>query len=322
MAFQNWIDAEVVRKTSLTPRIVMLELRDHDGSALPVFTAGSHIDVEIAPGQVRQYSLVEGVGDAAHYRIAVLKEEHSRGGSIAIHDHVNEGDILRIGTPRNNFPLAHSARRSLLYAGGIGITPILCMAERLSRSGGDFKMHYGARTAEDAAFLSHIRERFAGRVRFHFSQDEDGCRIDPGSDIPPYEEGHHLYVCGPAGFINAVMDGARALGWPDESLHREFFAAPDNDEERQSGPFSVQIASTGEVLVVPPEKSVAEVLAQAGIVLPLSCEQGVCGTCVTRVIEGTPDHRDVFLTDAEHEQNDQFTPCCSRSLSGLLVLDL
>lgn len=319
---RNWIEAEVVARTALTSRIVMLELRDRDGSALPVFTAGSHIDVEIAPGLIRQYSLIDGVSDPAHYRIAVLREDESRGGSAAIHDTIRPGRILRIGAPRNNFRLAHSARRSLLYAGGIGITPILCMAERLLQAGADFKLHYGARRAEDAAFLTHIEQRFAGRARFHFSREQNGCKIDPAKDIPAFEEGHHLYVCGPAGFIQAVLDGAGERGWPGDNLHREFFASPEDEDERPAGTFSVKIASTGKILEVPANRSVVEVLVEAGIDLPVSCEQGVCGTCLTGVLDGTPDHRDVFLTDAEHARNDQFTPCCSRALTGLLVLDL
>src|SRR5690606_30065460 len=131
----------------------------------------------------------------------------------------------------------------------------------------------------DAAFLSHIEERFAGRVRLHFSCEEDGCRIDPMRDIPPLEEGHHLYVCGPAGFIDAVLGGARALGWPDDNLHREFFSAPNLGGSDADGAFQLKIASTGEILDVPADRTVAQVLSDAGIELPLSCEQGVCGTC-------------------------------------------
>lgn len=320
---QNWIEVEVAAKHLITPDIAFLELRNTRENPLPMFTAGSHIDVEIAPGLVRQYSLIDGPGDPAHYRIAVLRQQASRGGSAAIHERIRPGDRLRISVPRNNFALAHGARRSVLYAGGIGITPILCMAERLVQMNASFDFHYFARTRTHAAFLSYIEAgRIAERAHIHFTREEGGRRFDPGRDVPAFEPGSHLYVCGPAAFIQVVLDGAKLAGWPEECLHRELFTAPDVSQNAKSESFRVRIASTGLTLEVPPDRTVAQVLIEAGIDLPLSCEQGVCGTCLTRVIDGVPDHRDVFLTEEEHRRNDQFTPCCSRARTPLLVLDL
>lgn len=323
MVPQSWIEVEVARKSLITPEVAFLELRNTCEGALPLFTAGSHVDVEIAPGLVRQYSLIEGPGDPAHYRIAVLREKVSRGGSAAIHDLVRPGDRLRIGVPRNNFALVDTARRSVLYAGGIGITPILCMAERLSQMNARFELFYYARTRMHAAFLSYVESgRIAERTHLHFTRDQRGRRFDPTRDVPTFEPGSHLYVCGPVTFTQAVLDGARLSGWPEECLHRELFTAQNPSQSAKSESFRVKIASTGLTLEVPPDRTVAQVLTEAGIDLPMSCEQGVCGTCLTRIIDGIPDHRDVFLTDEEHTRNDQFTPCCSRAHSPLLVLDL
>src|SRR5690606_16150547 len=235
---QSWIPVEVARKSLITPEVAFLELRNTSEVPLPIFTAGSHVDVEIAPGLVRQYSLIDGPGDPANYRIAVLREKDSRGGSAAIHDRVRPGDTLRISAPRNNFALVHTARRSVLYAGGIGITPILCMAERLSQVNARFELYYYARTRVHAAFLSYIEGgRIAERTHLHFSRDQGGRRFDPTRDVPAFEPDSHLYVCGPVAFTQAVLDGARLAGWPDECLHRELFTAPGSSQTTQSEAF-------------------------------------------------------------------------------------
>lgn len=315
------IDVVVTRKSMVAEAICGFELSGVDGSVLPAFSAGSHIDVVLPNGLVRQYSLCNVPDDAQHYEIAVLLEEQSRGGSSAMHE-LQQGQRLQISEPRNLFPLVHEAKRSILFAGGIGITPILCMAEYLARTDCNYELHYCARSAERAAFADRIKlSSFADRSHFYYDYPEGGARLATDQVLQPYSEGDHLYVCGPAGFIGFVLDQARAAGWPESSLHREFFAvepiAHDDD-----GSFEVQLASSGRCFTIPADRSVAEVLDEAGIEIPLSCEQGICGTCLTRVLEGEPEHRDMFMTDEERARNDQFTPCCSRAKSAKLILDL
>jgi vanillate O-demethylase ferredoxin subunit len=307
----------VARKLVEAPDICSFELVAADGGALAPFSAGAHIDVHVG-GVVRQYSLCNDPTETHRYLIAVLKDEKSRGGSVAMHG-LNEGQTLAISDPKNHFALAHDARHSLLIAGGIGITPILCMAERLARVGASFDMHYCTRAADRTAFARRIRaSAFADRVAFHH---DDAQKLDAVHAIGAPSEQRHLYVCGPTGFMDWILGTARAQGWPQERLHREYFAAAPVDTSAD-GSFEVQIASSGAVIRVAAGQTVVAALAAVGIERPTSCEQGVCGTCLTRVLEGTPDHRDMYLTPDEQSRGDQFTPCCSRSKSARLVLDL
>ena len=315
----------VARKTEEAQDICSFELVSADGSTLPAFSAGSHVDVRV-PGDAgvitRQYSLCNDPSEDHRYLIGVLKDPAPRGGSPPIHEQVGEGDVLESSAPRNHFPLAHEARRSLLLAGGIGVTPVLCMAERLAVAGSDFEMHYCARSRERTAFVDRIqRSSFAGRVRFHFDDGEDAQKLDIPALLREPQPGTHLYVCGPKGFMDAVLAAARAQGWPEAQLHYEFFSAEPVKSDTD-GSFEVKLASSGKLVVVPKDKTVVEALAAAGVEVQTSCEQGVCGTCLTRVLEGEPEHRDLYLTPEEQAANDQFLPCCSRSRSPCLVLDL
>jgi vanillate O-demethylase ferredoxin subunit len=316
----NELMVRVARRIVEADDICSFELVPADGEALPAFSAGAHIDVHIAPSMIRQYSLSNDPSEINRYRIAVLREETSRGGSAAMHDRVQLGDVLRISHPRNLFPLA-DAPRSLLIAGGIGVTPILSMARTLHSQGRPFEMHYCARSASRMAFVDEIAaSEFASSVVLHTS-DVPEQKFDAQRVLSEHMDGTHLYVCGPAGFMDHVLATAKRLGWPDAQLHREHFAGMAN-ASATDGSFEVRVASTGLSFHVPAGKTVIEILAAHGVEVETSCEAGVCGTCLTRVLEGIPDHRDAFLTDAEHAANDQFTPCCSRARSPLLVLDL
>ncbi|CAB3743719.1 Phthalate 4,5-dioxygenase oxygenase reductase subunit [Paraburkholderia rhynchosiae] len=254
--------------------------------------------------------------------IGVLKDPMSRGGSAAMHDLVNEDDVLTISAPKNHFTLAHEAARSVLLAGGIGVTPILCMAERLAITDDAFEMHYCARSRERAAFIERIcRSSFAANVRFHFDDGSPEQRLDLVALLARPEPGVHVYVCGPKGFIDAVLGAARKANWPQAQLHYEFFnSEPVKGDVNQE--FEVMLASSGRVVAVSESKTVVEALLEIGVDIPTSCEQGLCGMCLTRVLEGEPDHRDLFLTPEQQAANDQFTPCCSRAKSARLVLDL
>ncbi|QTN27094.1 oxidoreductase [Rhodoferax sp. AJA081-3] len=293
-----------------------------DSAPLPAFSAGSHVDVHLPGGLTRQYSLCNDPHETHRYLIAVLRDPASRGGSQAMHAEVQEGQLLQISAPKNHFGLAHDARRSLLLAGGIGVTPILCMAERLAMVGADFAMHYSSRTRARTAFVERIAASpFAPQVHFHFDDGDAAQKLDLAGLLKDPQAGAHLYVCGPKGYMDAVLTTARASGWPESQLHYEFFAAEVAKSETDAS-FEVQLASSGRVITVTKDQTVTQALSAAGVEVQTACEQGVCGTCLTRVLSGVPDHKDVYLTPEEQAANDQFTPCCSRAKTARLVLDL
>jgi vanillate O-demethylase ferredoxin subunit len=312
----------VAQKNTEATDIASFDLVAAEGQSLPVFSAGSHVDVHLPGGLVRQYSLFNNPGENHRYRIAVLKDAHSRGGSKALHEQVKVGDTLHISAPKNHFLLAHEAKRHLLLAGGIGVTPLLCMAERLSSTSADFEMHYCTRSADRTAFRERLAEpALAAKVVFHFDDAEPAQQLDMGALLARPEAGAHLYVCGPQGFMKAVLETARNSGWSEAQLHAEFFAM-DASPVATDESFEIQIASSGLIVTVDKDQTILQALSAAGVQVFSSCEQGVCGTCLTRVIEGVPDHRDMYLTDQEKAANDQFLPCCSRSKSARLVLDI
>jgi vanillate O-demethylase ferredoxin subunit len=316
------LNVRVARKAAEAVDICAIELVSADGTPLPAFSAGSHIDMHLPGDITRQYSLCNDPTESHRYLIGVLKDPGTRGGSKAVHEQVHEGDVLQIGAPKNHFPLAHEARKSLLLAGGIGVTPILCMAERLSIAGAHFEMHYCTRSMDRTAFRERIQHSsFASRVRFHFDDGEHEQKLDIAALIAEQPPVTHLYVCGPKGFMDAVLSAARAQGWPESRIHYEYFSAAPVKTDAD-GSFEVELASSGRIIVVPEDKTVAEALASAGVEIETSCGQGVCGTCLTRVLEGEPDHRDMYLTPQEQAANDQFLPCCSRAKCARLVLDL
>jgi vanillate O-demethylase ferredoxin subunit len=314
-------EVRVTGKVSEADGICSYELVRTDGQPLPPFTAGAHIDVHLGEHLVRQYSLCNAPGETQRYQIGVLRDADSRGGSLAMHDRVESGSVLQISEPKNHFPLVE-AKRTLLLAGGIGVTPILAMAETLAARGAAFEMHYCARSPERTAFRDRIAQsKFVGHVQFHFDSGEAAQKLDVATLLAKPDADTHLYVCGPAGFIEHVLGSAKAQGWPAAQLHVEYFSAAAVDTTGDRA-FDVKLASSGKVVTVPAGRTVIQVLAEQGVEVPYSCEEGVCGTCLTRVIEGEPDHRDMYMTDEEHAVNDQFTPCCSRSKSAVLVLDL
>lgn len=316
------LQVRVARKAVEAQDIVTLELVAVDGQALPAFSAGSHLDVQLPNGITRQYSLCNDPQETHRYQIGVLRDAASRGGSAAVHDLVKEGDVLTISAPRNHFGLAHEAKKHLLLAGGIGVTPILCMAERLANTGADFAMHYATRAPERTAFRQRIAaSAFAARVQFHYDNGDAAQKLDLQALLSQPQAGTHLYVCGPKGFMDAVLNTARAAGWPEAQIHYEFFGAEVAKSDSDAS-FEIKLASSGRIVMVPKDQTVVQALAAAGVDVMISCEQGVCGTCLTRVLEGVPDHKDSYLTPEEQGANDQFTPCCSRSKTPLLVLDL
>ena len=311
----------IAHKTIEAQDICSFELVAADGGVLPAFSAGAHVDVHLGDALVRPYSLCNDPRERHRYLIAVLREPASRGGSAAMHA-LREGQEITISEPRNHFALARDAQSHLLLAGGIGITPVLAMAEHLAVEGAAFEMHYCTRSVDRTAFMQRLRAAvFAPQVQFHHDDGPAAQKLDIATLVATPQVGRHLYVCGPTGFMEAVLSAARSAGWAESSLHREYFVGPAAATDGGSA-FDVQLASSGALIRVKANQSVVAALAAAGVQLPVSCEQGVCGTCVTRVLDGTPEHRDLYLTDEEHARGDCFTPCCSRALSPRLVLDL
>lgn len=310
----------VASRELLAEDIVALRLRPIGNCTLPTYEAGAHVELYLPNGMVRQYSLCDAPGGDG-YRIAVLREASGRGGSECVHEVLQEGVELRIGTPRNLFPL-HPASHALLLAGGIGITPLLAMAEVLAGQGASFSLHACARHRGRAAFLDELAAKpWASQVHWHLDDGPPEHRLALEHVLAASPAGSHAWICGPDGFIAHAQASCAQAGWADERVHVEHFSASTaHASGAASMGFDVQWAPTGQVLRVPPERSVASVLREAGLPVALSCEQGICGTCLLRVCSGLPEHRDMFLSAEEHAANDCFTPCCSRALSGRLVV--
>lgn len=300
------------------------ELVAKDGGSLPPFEPGAHLDVHTPRGHVRQYSLCNDAQETHRYVIAVQLEPQGRGGSIALHDTVHEGDTLLVSTPRNTFPLLH-ARSYVLVAGGIGVTPLLAMARVLQRTGAAYELHYCTRSPERTAFLEELSAPpFAGHVHIHHDGGDPTQGLDVSALLAQRQPGARLYCCGPMGLMQAVRAAVRQHGWPPEKTHFESFTAGGVNTAlgAEDFEFEVTIRSTGAVLNVPKGQTVLSVLRLNGLQVPSDCEAGNCGTCLTRVCAGEPEHRDTFFGSPEQAGTDRMLVCVSRARSRRLVLDL
>lgn len=288
------------------------------GKDLPAFTAGAHLDLYLPDLDLwRQYSLCSDPAETGSYEIGVLKDPKSRGGSQAVHRLAQPGATFTVKGPRNHFPLAEDAEKTVLLGGGIGITPMIAMARRLHTIGHDFTLHYCTRSEMATAFLDALKSApFADRVVFHFDDGADAQRLNLTADLPPPSESTHLYVCGPQGFMDWIIEAAEAAG--HRHIHREYFSA---DVELGGDSFEVEARASGVTVTVGPEDTIAKALAAMGVKIEVKCEEGVCGTCVTDVLAGEIDHRDRFLTDEERAEGEVICACCSRG-RGKLVLDI
>ena len=303
----------------VTGRVKRFELVSPDGSPLPPFTAGAHMDVRMPNGLIRSYSLLNPPSERHRYVIGVLRENSSRGGSAWMHDELSPGAEIEVEGPINNFELDDSAAEHLLIAGGIGITPLLSMAHALADKGARFRLLYCTRSRPEAAFADHIEEWFGVAAEFIHDDGIPGRGLDLSGRLAQRPDGAHLYVCGPRGFIDAAR--AAAEHWPPGTVHFEFFSAAAGDSTARDEPFDVELARSGRYLHVPANRSLLEVLRTDGMRVKTVCRAGVCGTCKTRVLAGVVDHRDEFLTDAERANWMQV--CVSRAAPGQrLVLDL
>lgn len=291
------------------------------GSLLPPFEAGAHINLQLQPGLLRSYSLLNEPGDSQRYLIAVNKDSASRGGSRQLHEQVRPGDVLQVSAPANNFRLDESAAHSVLIAGGIGITPILAMARRLTALRSPWQLAYAARSRHHAAFVPTLQALAAeagAATLFHFDDEHAGRPLDLASFITTLPREAQLYGCGPLPMLGAFE--AATADWPRAQLHLEHFSA--KDAPATSGGFTVELRRSGKQVLVKPGLSILDSLLAIGIEPPFSCQQGICGTCEVRVLAGTPDHRDLVLSDAEKAVNDRMMICCSGAKTATLVIDL
>jgi len=297
------------------------ELRRPDGAALPAFTAGAHIDLYLANGMVRSYSLVNAQGETHRYVVGINKDAASRGGSLYVHDTLKVGDKLTISAPRNNFPLNEAAPHSVFFAGGIGVTPMYCMLQRMSEIKASWQLFYSSRTPVHAAYrqgIESIGKSSGQAVQFNYDQVPGGKMLDLKAIIAAIPPTAHLYCCGPLPMLAAFEEACK--GRPEETVHVEYFSA--RETAATGGGFNVVLQRSGKTVFVAEGKTILDALLDAGENAPYSCMEGVCGSCETRVISGTPDHRDMILTESERKAGKTMMICCSGSKSGELVLDL
>ncbi len=298
--------------------VVAIELESADGTPLPAFEPGAHVDVRLGAELLRQYSISNDPAERGRYRLGVLLDPNSRGGSAAVHAGLHVGQVLEIGRPRNHFPLRMDAAHTLLFAGGIGITPMLAMAHALRAAGRSFELHYCGRSAARLAFLEELA-RFGPHVQVHVDDGPAAQHLQIDAVLAEPQPARHLYVCGPNGFMDFVTGAARRLGWAEDHVHLERFGAEVNTD---GAPFTVVAARSNVTFEVLPGERIADKLVAHGIPVRMSCQSGVCGTCVTKVIDGMPDHRDHVQTATEKAANRTITVCCSRSKTRRLVLDI
>ncbi|RAH98994.1 oxidoreductase [Acuticoccus sediminis] len=312
------IETVVRRIEALTPTVRLIELADPDDWPLPPFRAGAHVDLHLPNGLTRSYSLCGDPQAATRWRLAVLREVESRGGSAHLHDALAVGDTVACSLPRNNFPLAADGRRHVFLAAGIGVTPFLAMVADLERSGAHFHLHLWARAADMAPFAADVaRLAGEGRASLHLPGPER-LSIAAAVAAEAADEGAHLYACGPARFLDdydaatAALDPAR--------VHREYFVPPPVEIEPDAGPFEVELARSGMVLTVEPGQTVLAAVRAAGVAVDASCEGGICGACRTRVLSGEPRHADRVLKPSERAE--AMMICVGGSRSPRLTLDL
>lgn len=320
---QGELEVLVQQIRTESSRIRSFELVPRPGETLPPFEAGAHVDVFPQPGLCRQYSLANGPADSCRYVLGVKREQNSRGGSSAMHNELSEGSRLRINRPRNNFSLRQNSGRSLLLAGGIGITPLLSMAQALASRQATFELHYFASSNQELAFRDHITaSSWCDRVFFHFGLFPPLLNDVLDDILRAPSKDDFVYLCGPNPFMDTVRSASEEAGWSSDSLVVEHFSGAPPTLVLGEGEFAVRLARQGVELVVPPGQPIIKVLREAGIEVKTCCEQGVCGTCLTPVLEGEPDHNDLYLSSEEQESNQFILPCVSRAKSSLLVLDI
>jgi vanillate O-demethylase ferredoxin subunit len=319
----EYVDVVVAAVERQANGISSWEFRRADGRALPPFTAGAHIDLHLSNGLSRSYSLCNSQDDRDRYVVAINRDPASRGGSTLIHDTLKPGNRITISAPRNHFPLVEDAGHVVLIAGGIGITPIFCMIQRIESLGRSWELWYSCRQRNMCAFrerLEALELAKPGRVHFNFDKEPGGGMLDLEQVIAGTPQHAHLYCCGPNPMLRAFEAAATEVGRPRDHVHVEYFAA--KEEAALGGGYSVACARSGVEFRIEHGQSILDAMIVANIEIAYSCSEGICGTCECKVLEGVPDHRDSVLTPDEQAANDRMMVCCSGSQSARLVLDI
>lgn len=299
--------------------IAVMEFESATSATLPKVEAGAHIDVHLPNGMVRQYSLCQNPNDEGKFRLGILRDPESRGGSVSAFDEIKDGMQIQVSEPKNLFPLL-KAKHSVLIGGGIGITPLITMAYQLASEGTSFELHYCGASSENCAFVDEIKNgELAKYTTFHFKSEGASHRAFFESAIKDIDLESHIYTCGPVGFMDWVINLATTHDFPEQQIHKEYFQV---ETDTSGDSFEVVAERSGKIIMVEAGETILQALAKEGIEIEMSCEQGVCGTCMCDVIEGEPDHRDVYFTDEEKASNEQILVCCSRSKTPRLVLDI
>jgi tetrachlorobenzoquinone reductase len=320
-AAHGLIDARLSKIEDVARDTKLYTFERIDGGKLPGYKPGAHIDLHLPNGLLRQFSLTVPADNPDSYTVGVKRDENSRGGSRYIIEQMKVGDQIKISAPRNNFPLVEDAAHVVLFAGGIGITPIWCMAQQLAAQGRSWKIHYACRSQADMAFLSELKRLDQKFVHLHFDDEAGGKVMDLAAAIAEAPAAAHFYCCGPNPMLKAFE--AAAASRSKVNVHVEYFTPKeDANAEDSLGGFWVELAKSGEEYFIPPGKKVLEVLFDAGVDVDYSCELGICGACETKVISGIPVHHDSVLSEEEQATNEKVMICCCGCKTERLVLDM
>jgi tetrachlorobenzoquinone reductase len=296
----------------------IFEFRRPDGQPLPPYEPGAHVDVHLPSGHSRSYSLIVARPEPDTYTFAIKRDPASRGGSRYIHDELRVGRTIKISLPRNNFPLKEDAPHTILLAGGIGITPIRCMVQRLVERKRLFVLHYGCRSRADMAFLDEL-QGLSGAT-FHFDDESQGRVLDVAGIVAAAPREAHLYCCGPTPMLKAFE--AATKDWAHAQIHVEYFTPKEEPTKAKKGGFTVALARSGQEFFIPEGRTILEVLLDEGVDVDYSCELGICGACEQRIIEGIAEHHDSILSEEEQAENKRVMICCAGCKTERLVLDL
>ena len=311
-----------VRVTDIVPLndlVTRFKFEPLDGSLLPTFSGGAHTVVEMKDGErtrLNPYSLMSDPSDRDAYTISVRRDDEGRGGSLFLHNNVKVGDEMVLSNPVNLFSLDLRAKKHLMIAGGIGITPFMAQIKQLDRTHGNWELHYSVRSEDLASYARDLTSEHPNDVHIYYNDQDQAIDLEHLLDGQPL--GTHIYICGPKGMIDWVRGTAKELGWPREAVHYEEFLAP-----KPGKPFQVKLAVSNKVIEVGEHESLLEAIERAGVDAPYLCRGGACGQCETNVLEcdGKIEHRDHWLEPDEHASNEKIMPCVSRFTGKTLVLD-
>ncbi|MGI9492645.1 MAG: 2Fe-2S iron-sulfur cluster-binding protein, partial [Geminicoccaceae bacterium] len=314
------IRVEVAMADIMAPDVAKYELVSLDGSPLPEWMAGAHIDIVVAPEYLRQYSLSGDPADPTVYQIGVLREQEGKGGSKLMHRIFGEGRKIFISKPINHFPLDETASRSFLLGGGIGITPMIAMAHRLHHMGAGFEMHYSFRTREQAGFLKDF-DAVPWKDHIHIHCSKEGTRADLDRILRGYQQGWHAYICGPDHYMQSVLDAALQQGFPEDACHLEYFSVPEVPDY-ENHPFTLRLKKTGRDVRVPADRSAADVLSDHGLAVDIKCSDGLCGVCHCGLVGGEVEHRDFVLSKKQQETTIILCQSRAAKADGVVEIDL